>query len=349
MTTRTVGTAPATPLVDATVVTAAYAMARWDLTCRAIESTLAQQPMPREIIVPVDHNTELLARLRDRWEHPGGERHPRIRVVPSRYDGHLGASATTAAELADSTFLVFLDDDAVAEAGWLERMLDGLAESDVLAVGGAPLPVFETRRPVWLPPEFDWVFGCAYAGLPTRRAPILHLIGTTMAVRRADLLAIGGIHSDNHPDMEMCHRLLLLRPDGRLLYDPDATVQHFVPAERTTWRYFWRRIFGVNRSKVWAIREMGEAGHLGAERSFVTRVASTGILHGLRDALGGDFGGLARAGAILVGLALAAGGYIAGSADLALRDLTGRPGPKTGWHAAPRDRDRRRAEDDATA
>ncbi|MGI8829882.1 MAG: glycosyltransferase [Candidatus Limnocylindria bacterium] len=349
MTTPTAGTVPtATPLVDATVVTAAYAMARWDLTCRAIESTLAQQPLPREILVAVDHNPELLARLRDRWEHPGDGGHPRIRIVPSRYDGHHGAALTTAAELAESTFLISLDDDAAADPGWLKRMLDGLREPNVLAVGGAPLPVYETRRPTWLPPEFNWVFGCAYVGLPTHRAPILHLIGTTMAVRRDDLLAIGGIHSDDFPDMEMSHRLRLLRPAGRLLYDPEATVRHFVPTVRTTWRYFRHRIFSVNRSKVWAVREMGEAGHLGAERGFVTRIAPAGILHGLRDALRGDLGGLARAGAILVGLALAAGGYIAGSTDLVLRDLTGRPGPKTGWHPAPRDRARRNVEDDTT-
>jgi len=169
-----------------------------------------------------------------------------------------------------------------------------------------------------------------------------------MAVRRADLLAIGGIHSDDFPDMEMSHRLLLLRPAGRLLYDPDATVRHFVPNDRTTWRYFWHRIFSVNRSKVWAVREMGEAGHLGAERGFVTRVAPIGILHGLRDALSGDLVGLARAGAIVAGLALAAAGYVAGITDVALHDLTGRPGPRTGWHAAPRDRGRRNAGDDGT-
>lgn len=337
------------PLADATVVTAAYSMARWDLTCQAIESTLGQSPLPREIIVPIDHNPELLARLRARWERPGDEHHPQIRVVASRYDGHLGASATTAAELAESTFIVFLDDDAVADEGWLERMLEPLQEPDVLAVGGAPLPAYESRRPAWLPDEFNWVFGCSYAGLPTKRAPVLHLIGTTMAVRRDDLLAIGGIHSDDHPDMEMCHRLLLLHPGGRLLYDPAATVQHFVPAERTTRRYFWNRVFSVNRSKVWAVREMGDAGHFGAERGFVTRIAPNAILHGLRDTFHGDLGGLVRAGVIVVGLTLAAAGYITGSADLLLRDLTGRPGPKTGWHGAPLTQDRRSADDDATA
>ena len=322
---------------EVTVVTAAYSIDRWDLTCGTIESTLEQQPLPREIIIPVDHNPALLARLRDRWEHPGGDATPRIRVVASRYDGHLGASATTAAELAETPVLIFLDDDAAAEPGWLLRMVDPLQDPNVLAVGGAPVPRYESTRPAWLPHEFNWVFGCAYEGLPKAAAPILHLIGTTMSVRRADVIAMGGIHSDNHPDMEMCHRLLALHPEGRLIYDPAAVVQHYVPAARTTWRYFWRRVFLVNRSKVWAVREMGAAGHLNAERGFVTRVAPRGVLHGLRDTLRGDPAGLLRAGVVLVGLALAAAGYAIGRIDLVTRDITRRPAPKTGWRTSHRD------------
>ena len=71
-------------LADVTVVTAAYADARWHLTCRAIESALAQRPAPREIIVPVDHNPGLLRKLQERWERPGDARSPAIRVVPMR-------------------------------------------------------------------------------------------------------------------------------------------------------------------------------------------------------------------------------------------------------------------------
>ena len=40
-----------------------------------------------------------------------------------------------------------------------------------VAVGGAPLPRYETGRPRWFPANFDWVFGCAYAGLPTELGP----------------------------------------------------------------------------------------------------------------------------------------------------------------------------------
>jgi GT2 family glycosyltransferase len=322
----------AKPTADATVITAAYAMARWSLTCAAIESILAQSTLPRELILPVDHNPELFQRLRDRWERPEVDgATPKIRVVESRYDGHLGASATTAAELATTEFLVFLDDDAAADPEWLERMLAPYADPSVVAVGGAPLPVYSVPRPRWFPHEFDWVFGCAYAGLPLRRGTILHLIGTTMAVRRNDLLAIGGIHSNDHGDMEMSHRLLERWPGSKLIYEPEATVRHFVHPERLRWRYFWRRCFFVNRSKVTALRGMGAAAHLGAERGFARQALFRGVAQGGKDALRGDSAGLLRALAIIAGLGLAAAGYAVGTVQWEVRRVLRRPGPKGGW------------------
>jgi hypothetical protein len=208
-------------------------------------------------------------------------------------------------------------------------MLTPFEDPRVIAVGGAPLPIYATRRPAWFPHEFDWVFGCAYRGLPTRAEPILHLIGTTMAVRRADLLRIGGIHSNDHGDMELSHRLLERAPDGKLIYEPAARVRHYVPEDRLTWSYFWRRCFFVNRSKVAAMRQMGTAGHLRAERSFAGRALTRGVVRGLREFMRGDGGGLLRAVAISAGVALAGAGYATGTMEWLLGR---RPrGNESGW------------------
>ena len=170
---------------------------------------------------------------------------------------------------------------------WLERLIPPYDDPSVVAVGGAPLPEFERSRPQWFPFEFDWVFGCAYAGLPERQAPVLRLIGANMSVRRSALTEIGGFHSDNHDDMDMCHRLKHHRPSDQLVYEPMAQVQHFVPAVRTTWGYFWRRCFFVNKGKVEALRQMEEAGNLSADVSFVGRALSRGVSKGLRQAAAG--------------------------------------------------------------
>ena len=322
-------TAPDGATADVTVITAAYSMDRWPLTIAAVNSVLAQTVRPREIILPIDHNRELFERLRDHWAAKADPSDPPIMVVESKYDGHLGASATTAAEMASGRFIAFLDDDAEADPDWLHNILAPLEDPSVIAVGGAPLPVYSRPRPSWFPSEFDWVFGCAYTGLPTRAAPILHLIGTTMAVRRSDLLAIGGIHSNDHGDMELSHGLARHAPGSRLIYEPAAVVRHFVHQDRLTWAYFWRRCFFVNRSKAAAMRHMGMARNLRAERSFARRALTNGVRRNLRAVFRGDGGGFLRAFAICAGLGLAGAGYATATVEW---HLGRRPSPSSlGW------------------
>jgi GT2 family glycosyltransferase len=314
---------------DATVIILAYTMERWSLACAAVESACNQTLPPREIILCVEGNPELAERFRERWRSRAGSV-PSIRVVESEdeedeptpmavegerlsYACHprIGVERTRGVKLASTEIVVFLDDDAAAEPDWLGRLLAPFADPSVVAVGGAPLPVYAKPRPRWFPAEFDWVFGCHYAGLPTSTAPVLRLIGANMAARREDVLAIGGFRSLAE-DLDMCHRLLQRSPQGRLIYEPAAIVRHHVHEDRLTWHYFWRRCFWASRSKVSIMRGLGGAANLQADRRFVLRSLSVGVTRGLRDFLGGDIGGLERALSIVAGLGLSAIAYASG-------------------------------------
>jgi hypothetical protein len=330
-------------VADATVVIIAYTPERWSLTCAAVESVFNQTVLPREVILCVEGAPEFAERFRERWQGRLGAV-PSIRVegheptpaggeeAPRSYDGqaphqpqpHLDAArqdarchARIAAErsrgvdLATTGIVVFLDDDATAEEDWLKRLLGPFADPSVVAVGGAPLPVYAKPRPRWFPFEFDWVLGCAYAGLPTKTAPVLRLIGATLAVRRDSVLAVGGFHS-LADDLDMAHRLLALSPQSQLIYEPRAIVRHYVHEDRLTWRYFWRRCFWANRDKVAIMRGLGGAANLKADRRFVLRTLSVGIGKGLRELLGGDIGGLQRALSIIAGVGISGIAYATG-------------------------------------
>jgi GT2 family glycosyltransferase len=299
------------PPPTVSVVICAYTEKRWGQLCEAVASVSAQSVPVREVIVCTDHNADLAMRARRHLAKAAGAA-PRVTVVENRYEGHLGSARNTGVEEASGEIVAFLDDDAAAHPDWLKFLLEPYAQPGVVAVGGAPLPIFETARPRWFPPQLDWVFGCAYDGLPTTRQPVRRLIGASMSARRGALQAIGGFHSDNHDDMDMCHRLAALRPAPQILYEPRAVVFHHVGAERVTWRYFWRRCFFVNKGKVRAFRDMGDAANLDADLAFVIRSVrrSAGALfHGRR---GHRVDGLLRLAALLVGIALAAGGHMAG-------------------------------------
>lgn len=301
------------------VVICAYTEARWPLLLRCVSSVRHQSRVPAEIIVCVDHNDSLLERCRRQWSDAADTDSAPVIVLANRYPGRLGSARNSAAEVACGDIVAFLDDDAWADPDWLERLLLPYGNELVVAVGGAPIPEFERARPGWFPFEFDWVFGCAYSGLPEKRAPLARLIGANMSVRRLALAEIGGFHSDNHDDMDMCHRLLHLRPAEQIVYEPMARVHHFVPTARTTWGYFWRRCFFVNKGKVEAFRQMKGAANLSSDIGFVGRALSRGVSSELRQAFHGDLWGVARAASILAGIGLAGAGHVAGQGNWQLR------------------------------
>jgi hypothetical protein len=281
---------------------------------------------PREIILCVE-GTELAARFKARF---AGDRAgmPPIRVIDSvteygaasadeealaPYACHEQSAVerTRGVRLASTEIVAFLDDDAAAEPDWLERLLAPFADASVVAVGGAPLPVYGKPRPRWFPTEFNWIFGCAYTGLPTETAPALRLIGANMAARRESVLAVGGVQS-LADDLDLAHRLLALSPQNRLIYEPAAIVHHYVHEHRLTWHYFWRKCFAANHDKVAIMRDLGGAGNLDADLRFVRRNLPLGVARGLREFAGGDIGGLERALSIIAGVAVAAVAYATG-------------------------------------
>ena len=83
-----------------------------------------------------------------------------------------------------------------------------------------------------------------------------------MSVRAETLKRIGGFHSIDFDDMDMCHRVASLGDLGSVFYTPEAVVHHFVPAQRVSWRYFWHQML-TNRHKMEAHREMGSASSFG--------------------------------------------------------------------------------------
>jgi GT2 family glycosyltransferase len=298
------------------VLVCAYTDDRWELTLGAVRSLLRQTVPPQQIIVCVDHNPELAARLRLHFAEGDG----RVEVATNRFAGRLGSARNTGLLMCDADLLAFLDDDAEAPPDWVERQLAAFHRSpDAALVGGAPHPRYEVPRPGWIPVQFDWVFGCVYDGLPERPAPVRHVIGASMCVRLDAALAVGGFHSDDHDDMDLCHRLHARFGPASVLFDPGVTVSHFVSANRLTWAYYWRRIYRVNRSKVVALRDMGAAGDLRAELKFVLRTSLIAVPRSVAVGIGRRDGQQIRRGAAAVaGMALAGAGHLRGRLDVAL-------------------------------
>lgn len=307
-----------TTICDASVVICTYNAARWPTLCKAVESVRAQTVTPQRLVIVVDHEPQLLEKTRDSF--------PDAVVVPNPFK--CGASGTRNAGVAETTgkVVAFLDDDAIAEPDWLERLFAAYDDESVVAAGGRVLPSWEQRRPRWFPEEFDWVVGCSYRGMPVTRTPVRNMIGANMSFRREVLVAAGpfdeglgrvGLLPFGDEETDMCIRLRQQQPGSIVLHEPGAVVRHHVTSSRATWAYFRSRCMAEGVSKAQLVKSIGSADGLSEERTHSMHILPHGFARGLADTLSGrNRWGAAQAAAIAAGFAVTATGYILGRAGL---------------------------------
>lgn len=300
--------------VSASVVICAYTERRWDDVLAAVDSVRHQQLAPKEIIVVVDHNPRLHDRLTQAV--------PDATVVPNSSEPGLSGGKNTGVDRATGDIVAFLDDDAVAEPGWLRHLVAGYRTADVLGVGGLTLPLWETSRPPWFPMEFDWTVGCTFVGREPGR--VRNLLGGNASFRREAFGLVGGFEtgigrSSQHSrplgceETEFCIRLQQRCPDASFLFERDAVIHHRVPAQRCGFRYFRSRCYAEGLSKAQVTANVGLGDGLSSERRYAAVTLRKGIARGLNEALRGDVAGLARSGAIATGLLCTTAGFAVGS------------------------------------
>lgn len=160
-----------------------------------------------------------------------GADHPElpVRWVDGGVNGLAGAQ-NAAFRRATMAVVAVLDDDCVADAGWIEALERALAADPGLALIGG--------RVLALPAVGDRAFAVASRTSPTRReftsrsAPWEVGSGNNFALRRIWFERVGGCDERLGPgtpgqgalDIDLFYRVL--RAGGRALYDPDVIVHH---------------------------------------------------------------------------------------------------------------------------
>lgn len=177
---------------------------------------------------------------------------------------HIGRH--TGLEISLGNILVYADDDIEAFPTWLEGIAESFEDTSVALVGGNNLPNYEVPPPPWV--ELLW--GDTPLGRANGMYSVLdfgnkiheiypHFVwGCNFSIRKEVLLKVGGFHPDGMPD-----ELLRYRGDGesavsgeilktgkKTVFNPKASVYHFVPAKRMTFDYIFKRgyIQGISDS-----------------------------------------------------------------------------------------------------
>jgi hypothetical protein len=230
-----------------------------------------------------------------------------------------------------STLIAFLDDDAMAEVDWLERLSLGYEDPHVLGVGGAIEPLWISGQPTWFPEEYYWVIGGTYRGMPETVASIRNLWSGNMSIRREIFEALGGFRSDfgkvklrpRPEDTDICIRALQRWPQCQWLYNPYARVQHKVRDSRAGWQYFLSRCYAEGIGKAELSKLVGMKDGISAELRYTFTVLPRGVIGGIINALlGREPAGIRRAGVIIAGLLVTIAGYMTGAISQWLKQRT---------------------------
>ncbi|WP_432495049.1 glycosyltransferase family 2 protein [Kineococcus gypseus] len=304
-------TGPAT----VSVVVCAYTLQRLDDLVAACTALGRQTRVPDEVVLVVDHCPPLV--------EAAARRLPGVRVVQNAGPRGLSGARNHGTAVTTGDVVLFLDDDAVPEATWVEALCRPFEDGDVVGVGGWAEAAWDSPGcPSWFPRPFLWVVGCSYEGLPADGADLRNPIGAAMGFRREALLAVGGFPDGvgrvgTHPvgceETELSIRVRRRSPGARIVHQRSAVVRHRVRAERRSLRYFARRCYWEGRSKAIVAGSVGSTDALSSERSYALRTLPAAALAGPAGfARSGDPALLLQSAALLVGLVCTVTGFTTG-------------------------------------
>ncbi len=311
--TDSTGAGAAADATHATVVICAFASARLEQTVACVDSVLRQEPGPAQVVIVVDHNEALEADLRARLPED-------VEIVANPGPRGLSTARNTAIARSRGDYIVFIDDDAVAHDQWLVRLLAAFDDPAVIGAGGHARPLWAEPPPAWFPPEFLWVVGCSYTGLP-ETGLVRNPLGCNMAFRARAFLSAGmfnpaigrlGSLPLGCEETEFCIRATRVLAGAQIALVSGAEIDHHVPASRATVSYLLRRCFFEGISKA-LVRGLGDQRSLDTERTYLRRALPARMRSSLRRVAGGHVAeGLGLLAALTGALTAAAAGYLTG-------------------------------------
>lgn len=249
---------------------------------RAVASVLAQLQGQTEVLIvdngSVDDTAAVARGLADTSPAVRLAREPRLGLANAR---------NTALGAARGQWIVFLDDDAVAEPGWLAAYMTFVQAPPspaVAAVGGPVSPEYEVPPPAWYSPTANRL---DLGPEPVRVAARYGPWGGNIGYRREAVLAVGLFdpalgRKDQlmaaHEETEL--NLRLERAGYQIWWLPQARIRHRVAADRLRLGWCVWAAFQSGRSKA-LVRWRGRSPGVGRSLWRAGRVLGTPLHAGL--------------------------------------------------------------------
>ncbi len=219
----------------------------------AAESILSQTYNDIELVVIVDGTQSVYNRVVADY----GDRDDVIIQCNEENVGLL-ESRNRGAEIATGDVVSFIDDDAVADDQWIERLVRAYDEEDAIAAGGKMTPKWIAGKPSFLPEEFYWLVGVTHRGFAEGPGEVRNTFGSNISFRAEVFdeldgfdVEIGGRKGDKNlqgGETELCVRMKSRYGQG-VWYNPEAEVAHKIFDYRTRFWWLLDRAFWQGYSK----------------------------------------------------------------------------------------------------
>ena len=265
------------------IIICTYQTHRYPDFVEAINSILAQNYEDTELIVVVDGNAELYAKIKT--EHKSIDE-----IILNEKNLGLSESRNRGIKEANGDVVAFFDDDAVAADNWLEEIARMYRDEGAIAAGGKLVPKWVSKEPKILPEEYYWLIGATHKGFPEEITEVRNTFGSNISFNADVLKALGGFKSEmgvkgsgllQGEETELCARMREKFGKG-VIYNPAAIVHHKIFPERLRMRFLLKRAFWQGYSK----RMMKEQGYsITEENEFVRTLIFRSIPDRLKPSL----------------------------------------------------------------
>lgn len=202
----------------------------------------------------------------------------------------------TGAAFAKAPLLCFMDDDAIADKDYLERIVTFFEQhADAGGLGGRIIPKYIPAEPKWMSYYVSALVGnFDYSAVAEPFKPGKYPLESNMIIWKKDFDTIGGF-STTQPGVvgtlriggegkDLFYRLQAL--GRKIYYDPAIRVQHVVEVKKLTKEYMYRVASGVGRGERVRVLQISKGSYYKKIIEYLFKLGASVVL-GIKYALQG--------------------------------------------------------------